>query len=146
MQSVMRRWPPLTAALERLISCCVDLKETIQAAVYLPVPSFSIKCVAPTLGFHWRQNDIGAYQAMSSYWDYLDNKDLFAIHKAIIYNEDDCMAMWHVDQELATRLIPSRSWILLSSLLILVSLKPAARSWRPSMCPCNFLSARDMKQ
>jgi len=106
MQSVMRRWPPSAAALERLISSCVDLKETIQAAVYLPVPSFSIKCVAPALGFHWRQNDIGAYQAMASYWDYLDNKDLFAIHKAIIYNEDDCMAMWHVDQELAKRLIP----------------------------------------
>jgi uncharacterized protein len=104
MQSVMRRWPALAASLERLISHCVDLKGAIQSAVYLPVPSFSIKCVAPALGFNWRQKDIGAYQSMVCYWDYLDNKDLFAIHKARIYNEDDCMAMWHVDQELQRKL------------------------------------------
>jgi uncharacterized protein len=104
MRGVMLRWPALAASLERLICCCVDLKIAIQAAVYLPVPSFSIKCVAPGLGFQWRQKDIGAYQAMACYWDYLDNKDLFASHKAIIYNEDDCMAMWHVDQELERRL------------------------------------------
>lgn len=104
MQSVMRRWPALAASLERLISRCVDLKESIQAAVFLPVPSFSIKCVAPALGFGWRQKDVGAYQSMVSYWDYLDNRDLFAIHRAIVYNEDDCRAMWHVDQELTRRL------------------------------------------
>jgi uncharacterized protein len=106
LRSVARRWPPLSAGIERVIEKCVDLKTTIQAAVYLPVPSFSIKCVAPALGFHWRQKEIGAYQSMACYWDYLENKDLFAIHPALIYNEDDCMAMWHVDQELARRLRP----------------------------------------
>ena len=37
---------------------------------------------------------------MVCYWDYLDNTDLFAIDRALIYNEDDCLAMWHVDQAL----------------------------------------------
>jgi predicted RecB family nuclease len=104
MESVMRRWPALANSLERLIGHCADLKAATQNAVYLPVPSFSIKSVAPALGFHWRQKDIGAYQSMVCYWDYLENRDLFAIDRALIYNEDDCLAMWHVDQELPRRL------------------------------------------
>jgi len=104
MHRVTRRWPMLAGALEQTIAHCVDLKEAIQTAVYLPVPTFSIKSVAPALGFHWRQKDIGAYQSMVCYWDYLENRDLFAIDRALIYNEDDCRAMWHVDQELQARL------------------------------------------
>jgi uncharacterized protein len=104
MRRVMGRWPMLANSLEQIILHCVDLKKAIQAAVYLPVPTFSIKSVAPALGFHWRQKDIGAYQSMVCYWDYLENRDLFAIDPALIYNEDDCRAMWHVDQELQTRL------------------------------------------
>jgi predicted RecB family nuclease len=104
MRRVARSWPLLSAMIEQILEKCVDLKESIQSAVYLPVPSFSIKCVAPALGFRWRQKDIGAYQSMVCYWDYLENKDLFAIDRALIYNEDDCMAMWHVDQELAMKL------------------------------------------
>jgi uncharacterized protein len=104
MRAVARRWPLLSAMIEPVIEKCVDLKQAIQSAVYLPVPSFSIKCVAPALGFHWRQKDIGAYQSMACYWDYLENRDLFAIDRALIYNEDDCMAMWHVDQTLQARL------------------------------------------
>jgi uncharacterized protein len=106
MRRVMRRWPALRNSLEQIISHCVDLKETVQAAVYLPVPSFSIKAVAPALGFRWRQKEIGAYQSMVCYWDYLENRDLFAIDPAITYNQDNCLAMWHVDQELARRLPP----------------------------------------
>src|SRR3990172_6867926 len=104
MRRVGRRWPALAGSLERLMEHCVDLKEAIQSAVYLPVPSFSIKSVAPALGFHWRQKDIGAYQSMVCYWDYLENRDLFAIDRALIYNEDDCRAMWQVDQTLTARL------------------------------------------
>ncbi|MGH7888033.1 MAG: TM0106 family RecB-like putative nuclease [Candidatus Binatia bacterium] len=108
LRRVARRWPLLAATIEHVIEKCVDLKPAIQSAVYLPVPSFSIKCVAPALGFHWRQKDIGAYRAMVCYWDYLENRDLFAIDRALIYNQDDCMAMWHVDQELTRRLSAAR--------------------------------------
>ncbi len=104
LRRVARYWPLLAGTIDQVIDKCVDLKEAIQSAVYLPVPSFSIKCVAPALGFHWRQKDIGAYQSMVCYWDYLENRDLFAIDRALIYNQDDCLAMWHVDQELQSRL------------------------------------------
>jgi hypothetical protein len=40
---------------------------------------------------------------MVCYWDYLENRDLFAIDPAITYNQDDCLAMWHVDQVLRVR-------------------------------------------
>ena len=104
MRNVMQRWPSLEPLLQRVISSCVDLKEVIKAAVYLPVPTFSLKSVAPALGFKWRQEGVGPFGAMVSYWDYLEGKDEHAIHQAILYNEDDCSAMWHVDRELTTRL------------------------------------------
>lgn len=106
LHAVARRWPLLSVMIEQVIAKCVDLKQAVESAVYLPVPSYSIKCVAPALGFNWRQKDIGAYQSMVCYWDYLENRDLFAIDPALIYNQDDCIAMWHVDQELARRLRP----------------------------------------
>ena len=100
MNAVMRRWPRLEGGLARLVGSCVDLKRCIQDAVYLPVPRFSIKSVAPALGFHWRQQGFGAYEALLCYWDSIDTGDRSLAEKAVRYNEDDCLAMWHVDQEL----------------------------------------------
>ncbi len=103
MLGVMERWPNLEGVLQPLISSCVDLKDSIQAAVYLPVPTFSIKSVAPALGFHWRQKGFGAFESMAAYWDYLTGDENNEIDKVIQYNEDDCVAMWHVDQEITKR-------------------------------------------
>ena len=100
MQAVMRRWPGLEGRLTRLLGSCVDLKQCIQDAVYLPVPSFSIKSVAPALGFNWRQQGFGAYDALVCYWDSIETGDRSLAEKAVVYNEDDCLAMWHVDQKL----------------------------------------------
>jgi hypothetical protein len=41
---------------------------------------------------------------MVCYWDYLEGNKKSAIDKVILYNEDDCHSMWHVDQELTKRL------------------------------------------
>jgi predicted RecB family nuclease len=108
MHRVARRWPALGGIIEQVIEKCVDLKAVIQSAVYLAVPGFSIKCVAPALGFHWRQQDIGAYQSMVSYWDYLENTDLLPPTARSSTTRDDCMFMWHVDQELTCKLSAAR--------------------------------------
>ena len=100
MKAVMRRWPRLEGSLSPLIGSCVDLKRCIQDAVYLPVPRFSIKSVAPALGFNWRQQGFGAYEALLCYWDSIDTGDRALAEKAVRYNEDDRLAMWHVDQKL----------------------------------------------
>ncbi len=104
MFTVMDRWPTLMGSLQALVSSCVDLKPLIQSAAYLPVPTFSIKSVAPALGFHWRQKAFGAFESMVCYWDYLEDREKGGINKAVLYNEDDCVAMWHIDQELSKRL------------------------------------------
>ncbi|MFQ5683008.1 MAG: TM0106 family RecB-like putative nuclease [Candidatus Binatia bacterium] len=104
MRKVMGRWPALRGPLGQLISRCADLKQAIQSAVYLPVPTFSIKSVAPILGFRWRQEGFGAFESMVCYWDYLDGKDEGSIQRVVCYNEDDCLAMWTVDQEIMSRL------------------------------------------
>ncbi|MFQ5804404.1 MAG: TM0106 family RecB-like putative nuclease [Candidatus Methylomirabilales bacterium] len=104
MTKVIQRWPELGAPLEKLMSSCVDLLQVIKSAVYLPVPTFSIKSVAPALGFHWRQDNFGAFDSMVNYWDYLDGADGAIMDNVLTYNEDDCRAMWHVDHELTKRL------------------------------------------
>jgi len=100
MRKVIQRWPQLEASLGTLMSSCVDLKQVVQSAVYLPVPTFSIKSVAPALGFNWRQDNIGPFESMVSYWDYLDGADDAIMDNVLTYNEDDCRAMWHVDHAL----------------------------------------------
>ena len=60
----------------------------------------AIKSVAPALGFNWRQQGFGAYEALLCYWDSIDTGDRALAEKAVRYNEDDCLAMWHVDQKL----------------------------------------------
>ncbi len=101
MAQVIQRWPRLEASLRRLMSSCVDLMRVIKSAVYLPVPTFSLKCVAPALGFRWQQDEFDAFDSMVCYWDYLESGNESAINRALMYNEDDCRAMWHVDLELA---------------------------------------------
>jgi predicted RecB family nuclease len=104
LRDVSERWPALEGPLRRMASSCVDLKEAIKSAVYLPVPTFSLKCVAPALGFRWRGDGFGPFDSMVCYWDYLDGEPKEAVEKALHYNEDDCRAMWHIDQELSQRL------------------------------------------
>lgn len=101
IMEVLHRWPDLQDDLNQLIARCVDLKEVIKKSIYLPVPNYSIKSVGPALGFHWQDEVFGAYHSMVTYWDYLDHGDDTEMHKVIQYNKDDCMAMSHVDRELA---------------------------------------------
>jgi uncharacterized protein len=103
MMHVIQRSPHLATPLRRLMSSCVDLMREIKSVVYLPVPSFSLKSVAPALGFKWRQEGFDAFDSMICYWDYLDGADDVRIEKALLYCEDDCRAMWHVDHELTRR-------------------------------------------
>jgi uncharacterized protein len=105
LHNVIQRWPVMEEALLRLTSSCVDLKEMVKSAAYLPVPTFSLKCVAPALGFRWRQEGFGAFESMVCYWDHLDGADESTIARSILYNEDDCRAMWHVDRELTKRFV-----------------------------------------
>ena len=102
MKDVAERHPGLSPGLNRLMEYCIDLKEIIKHQVFLPVPTYSIKSVAPALGFNWRdEGKVDAFESMTLYWDFLKDGDKLKIKKAIDYNEDDCKAMVHTDLKLS---------------------------------------------
>lgn len=100
-KEVMVRYPDMKDGLQKLIDCCIDLKEVVKQQVFLPVSTYSIKLVAPFFGFKWRHKDIGAFESMVLYWDYLKDGKSKTIQKVLDYNEDDCRAMVHVDKALS---------------------------------------------
>ncbi|MEK7286935.1 MAG: TM0106 family RecB-like putative nuclease, partial [Elusimicrobiota bacterium] len=101
MKVVMRKYPAIAERIEALIQSCVDLKEAIKGKVYFPTPTYSVKKIGPCLGFNWRQKDVGAFESMVLYWDWLKNNDPAAIQKVLDYNEDDCRVMLYIDEKLS---------------------------------------------
>jgi uncharacterized protein len=102
MKSLAERHPKLRDRLAKVILSCVDLKECLAKKVFFGTRTYSIKQVAPFLGFHWRQKDVGAYESMVLYWEWLEDQIPEKIERVIRYNEDDCMAMVHVDKAIAS--------------------------------------------
>ena len=100
MKAVHRRWPRLEGSLARLIGSCVR-SEAMHPGRRLPAGAAVLHQERrPGPGFNWRQQGFGAYEALLCYWDSIDTGDRSLAEKAVRYNEDDCLAMWHVDQKL----------------------------------------------
>ncbi len=100
IDETIKQYPKLALRLTELKESCVDLLEIIKRNYYIPVPTYSIKKVAPFLGFSWRQKDVNAFESMVLYWDWLKNPDQKIIQKVLDYNEDDCIAMAYIDEKL----------------------------------------------
>jgi len=101
MKNMGKKHPELAERMKAAVAACHDLKISVQKSFYLPSPSLSLKAVAPALGFYWRQSDCGAMDSMIYYWDWLSGtQNVF--QKVLMYNEDDCVAMLHVQQYLET--------------------------------------------
>jgi len=100
IDETIKKYPKLAPRLKELKKSCVDLLEVVKSNYYIPVPTYSIKKVAPYLGFNWRQKDVGAFESMVLYWDWLKNPDQKIIQKVLDYNEDDCRAMVYIDEKL----------------------------------------------
>lgn len=100
IDEIIKQYPKLASRLAELRNVCVDLKEVVKNNFYIPVPDYSIKKVAPFLGFSWRQEGVNAFESMVLYWDWLENQQKEIIQKVIDYNEDDCKAMVYIDEKL----------------------------------------------
>ena len=100
IDETIKQYPKLAPRLRELKKSCVDLLEVVKDNYYIPVPTYSIKKVAPFLGFSWRQKGVGAFESMVLYWDWLENPDHKIIQKVLDYNEDDCVAMAYIDEKL----------------------------------------------
>lgn len=83
--------------LERLTSACYDLKRALDQCVRLPLRSYSIKHVAPWMGFAWRNPDSGSEWSVAQFQranETADPEQRQALLDAIReYNEDDLWAM-----------------------------------------------------
>jgi predicted RecB family nuclease len=90
------RHPALKHDLDRFATACVDLKEAVKTQVALPVPTYSLKFVAPQLGFQWRHSNFGAFESMCSYWSSLCGAPDSFMSRPHDYHEDDVRAMAHV--------------------------------------------------
>lgn len=100
IDEIIKQYPKLAFRLAKLKNVCVDLKEVVKNNFYIPVPDYSIKKVAPFLGFPWRQKEVNAFEAMVLYWEWLKKPQKKIIQKVIDYNEDDCKAMVYVRERL----------------------------------------------
>jgi predicted RecB family nuclease len=100
MGEAAARHPELADRMAGLIDASVDLHRCVKNAVWFGTRGYSIKDVAPFLGFRWRQADVNAYESMVLYWEWLKDGDPAKIARVATYNEDDCRAMAHVDRAL----------------------------------------------
>jgi uncharacterized protein len=100
MGGVAARHPELADRIAGLIKASVDLHRCVKDAAYFGTGGYSIKEVAPFLGFRWRQAEVDAFESMVMYWEWLGDGDAAKIGRVAVYNEDDCRAMAFVDRAL----------------------------------------------
>ena len=95
----------------RLLAACFDLKRVLDRSVRLPLRSYSIKHVAPWMGFRWRNPDsssewsVAHFEHAGSTTDMAERARLLA--ELAEYNADDLWAMRAVWRWLAAH-APSR--------------------------------------
>ncbi|MCC6349468.1 MAG: TM0106 family RecB-like putative nuclease [Candidatus Eisenbacteria bacterium] len=82
---------------ERLLAACFDLKRELDRSVRLPLRSYSIKHVAPWMGFEWRNPEAGSEWSLAR-WHHARQAGSEAERGKLLaevceYNADDLWAM-----------------------------------------------------
>lgn len=82
---------------ERLLAACFDLKRELDRCVRLPLRSYSIKHVAPWMGFEWRNPESGSEWSLARFHRAQQSSDpderLRLLAEVTEYNADDLWAM-----------------------------------------------------
>lgn len=74
----------------------VDLHEWVTRTVVLPIESYTLKLIARWLGFEWRNGAANGAQAICWYSEWLETGNEGLLKDIVDYNEDDCLATYHV--------------------------------------------------
>ncbi|MGF1505598.1 MAG: TM0106 family RecB-like putative nuclease [Anaerolineae bacterium] len=85
-----------------LLDRMIDLEKVLKAAVVLPLRGYSLKDVAPWLGFEWQGTTDNAADSMVEYITYQTDGDRDRLDGVMRYNEDDCYATVHIRDWLLT--------------------------------------------
>ncbi|MGK7911143.1 MAG: TM0106 family RecB-like putative nuclease [Synechococcus sp.] len=92
------RYSTSRTILQQILNRMVDLHEIASQCVVMPVESYSLKHMAKWQGFRWRQEDAGGAQAVYWYAQWLKTGDRSYLDASVTYNEDDCLATYHLKQ------------------------------------------------
>lgn len=78
--------------VDRLLDRFVDLHKVVKDCVALPLRGYSLKDVAPWLGYEWSGETQAADESIVEYDRWLKTGDRNHLHHIIVYNEDDVRA------------------------------------------------------
>lgn len=81
------------ARADSLLDRMVDLSHVLKDSVVLPLYGYSLKEVAPWLGFEWTGQTQAADDSMLEYLGWLDDGDPAHLDRILRYNEEDCRAL-----------------------------------------------------
>jgi uncharacterized protein len=82
--------------IKPLLSRFFDLHDWVTRTVTLPVESYALKQIARWLGFAWRNPSANGAQSIYWYTQWLATGDRSYLNSIVIYNEDDCLATYHI--------------------------------------------------
>ncbi len=91
--------PRAAALLDRM----VDLEKAVKRSMVLPLTGYSLKSVAPWLGFTWTGDINRGDDSMVEYYRWLESGDRAHLEQIVRYNEDDCRATMHIKDWLAAQ-------------------------------------------
>jgi len=88
----------LDSRINPIIERFIDLSRIVKQLFVFPIPSRSLKILAPYLGFKWRTSQMTGRDAVVKYLKYLKDeyKDKSIVQEVINYNEDDLLALKHI--------------------------------------------------
>lgn len=103
---LLRRYPDVVTQAE--LDAFFDNSNTVDLYTDIilkntdwPLSSYSVKEIATSLGFHWRDETPSGALSIKWYNDYLESGDEKIMQRILDYNEDDCKAMMAVKEALA---------------------------------------------
>lgn len=73
-----------------------DLHAWVTRTAALPIESYTLKLIARWLGFEWRNAAANGAQAICWYSEWLETQNPQFLEDIVLYNEDDCLATYHV--------------------------------------------------
>jgi len=91
-----QRYQTPIAQRRAMIQRCVDVHWWTTKTVILPVESYSLKAMARSLGFRWRDAQANGAQCICWYNEWLKTGDRRYVNWILDYNEDDCRATYHL--------------------------------------------------
>jgi len=89
---------------QRLLDRLVDLEKCLKESVVLPLKGYSLKDVAPFLGFEWSGSTQTADGSIVEYLHWLEDGEHSHLDNILRYNEDDCLATVEVYRWLISQL------------------------------------------